>query len=922
MKLRTTTYLYIILLSVCGFIIAGLANTSLNNAYKISNIWNQFNKTRSEKSIALNELRAELGYGGMIHNYKNYLLRDSQETKYTAITYLGSVQAKILRYKTFKLNPTEVAALKTLEETLVNYRLAINQIEKIRSKNKIFDPVNHDIRIDDTKALQALNLLNREKNTDLARKSDKYNIIYTIHKAIGYGGMIHNYKNYILRKNITYKNNAEFYYQQAKSAIEFYATFNLSETEKEAINIISTTLNHYNLNLDIIEKMHQSVSSIQHIDSTVKIDDTPALQAFTDLSHELYEESEQKANQLHKSLNSVIETGNFIVIVTTISITIIVILSYWLIYYKLSRRITILTKSMNQLAQYNLDIDLKWQNNNDEIGDMSRSLQVFRSNIILRIKAEDDLKNMNNELESRVIERTKELEENEQRLTMLLETAAESIITIDIKGHILSINQSAINMFGYLDDEIIGKNISELMPEPYKKEHDQFIEKYLSTNKSTVIGKERIIHAQRKNGEIFPIEITIAESNYNGKRSFTGFIRDLSERFQQEEKIRRTQKMDALGKLVGGIAHDFNNLLGCILGYSGLLQTQVKDNAKLEKYISAIHSSGERGAKLTRKLLDFSRHKPGQTQSKININQVILNEKEIIEKSLTSIIRIHIRLEPDIWECYLDQSDLIDALLNLSINAMHAMPHGGTLSITTQNIVLDKITSKEFDLDHEGEYILLKIEDTGIGMSEEILSQIFEPFFTTKHDQGTGLGLSQVYGFIKRSNGSIHANSSPGQGTIISMLFPRYKTETDETDQFSDDDSTESYFGTESILVIDDEILFCDLASEIIKPYGYNVITANSPVEALSILEKKSFDLVVSDVIMPEMDGFKLAAIIQDLYPDTSIQMISGYSSITHLTANEELIKSMIAKPYNHHTLMRGIRKILDQKMEEYSQLS
>lgn len=392
--------------------------------------------------------------------------------------------------------------------------------------------------------------------------------------------------------------------------------------------------------------------------------------------------------------------------------------------------------------------------------------------------------------------------EHEQR--EILSFMTEAVISIDQTGKVLTFNKAAEKLFEYKSSEIIGQNVNQLMPERYANKHDKYIQHYLKTGKSKIIGVGREIEGLRKNKNIFSMRIEVAElpASADGTRRFIGSCHDLTRRKQQEEQIRRSQKMDALGKLTGGIAHDYNNMLGVVMGYAKILEEKLDNNPKLANYAYEIHHAGERGAKLTRKLLSFSRH-IASDEELLNINELLINQKLMLEKTLTPRIKLILDLEDNLWPVWLDDGDLEDAVLNLSINAMHAIEADGKLIIKTSNEVLSADETMHLQLD-EGDYVVLSITDTGCGMNEETKAKIFEPFYSTKGEKGTGLGLSQVYGFVERSGGMILVNSAPGQGTSFKMYFPRHLGNNNIT-QATNDETAKDYSGNETILIVDDE---------------------------------------------------------------------------------------------------------------------
>ena len=371
-----------------------------------------------------------------------------------------------------------------------------------------------------------------------------------------------------------------------------------------------------------------------------------------------------------------------------------------------------------------------------------------------------------------------------------------------------------------------------------------------------------------------------------------------------------------MGKLTGGIAHDYNNLLGIILGYTDLLEDELADAPKLKAFVQDIRHAADRGTKLTKKLLAFTRHKSSDT-SIADINKLLCEQQLMLEKTLTSRIALNLDLHDHLWPVNLDSGDLEDAVINMCINAMHAIEGNGQLTLRTNNEHLNKLDAKELQLE-PGDYVLLSITDTGTGMDAKTKERIFDPFFSTKGERGTGLGLSQVYGFIERCKGTIKTYSELGHGSCFALYFPRsYEKEQKDIDNIDLDNQDLS--GDESILVVDDEPVLAELAKNILSNKGYDVCTAQDGIEALTVLQNNKVDLVISDVIMPNMDGYQLAEKIQHDYPKIKIQMVSGFADGRNNANNTTLKLNLLHKPYTTKTLLKNVRNLLDKKEKEVS---
>lgn len=522
-----------------------------------------------------------------------------------------------------------------------------------------------------------------------------------------------------------------------------------------------------------------------------------------------------------------------------------------------------------------------------------------------------------NDMADTVEKKNEELIKKEEDIKRILDSMENGVISINDHGIIRTFNKSAIKMFGYTAEEVLGKNVKMLMPEPFRREHDKHLSDYMRTGQARIIGIGRDVPALHKDGHEFMIHLSVAEMPNTAKneRVFIGSCLDVTLQKQQEMQLRHSQKMDALGKLTGGIAHDYNNMLGVILGYAELIKDELADNnPRLLKFVNEIHHAGSRGAKLTRKLLSFSRKKTAEA-SVVNINSVLNDNRHMLEKTLTVRIALEFELENDLWSVFIDENDLEDAILNMSINAMHAMPDGGKISLSTSNQHLNERESVELKLQAAGDYVRLKICDTGCGISEEVVSRIFDPFFSTKDEKGNGLGLSQVYGFMVRSKGIVNVDSEINRGTCFNLYFPRYM---EKQSSLSENGVQQRLVkGTETILVVDDEPSLGELLEAVLSAQGYTVLSAKNGEDALSVLQQQSADLIISDVLMPGMDGYQLAQQVRELYPNIKIQLVSGFSDDLHKkNKDEELHKTLLHKPFDRQQLLFRVRELLDQDME------
>ena len=398
-------------------------------------------------------------------------------------------------------------------------------------------------------------------------------------------------------------------------------------------------------------------------------------------------------------------------------------------------------------------------------------------------------------------------------------------------------------------------------------------------------------------------------------KGYYGVINDITERKLAEDKLQQAQKMEAVGQLTGGIAHDFNNLLAVMLGNLELVGDSVGKNSAESKMIERGINAAERGAALTHRLLAFSR-KQTLLPTSIDMDKLVMGMADMLRRTLGETIDVKINVADNLWPCHADPSQLENALLNLSINARDAMADGGSLTIETENISLDdELTATQVDVD-PGDYVLLCVSDTGDGISKEALNHVFEPFFTTKEvGQGTGLGLSMVYGFAKQSGGNVTIYSELGEGTTVKLYLPRADDQENGMAVNGAALDVPTSRG-EKILVVEDDANVRTLAVDLLSGLGYRVVEAGRAEEALEIIEHTAtpIDLMLSDVVLPgTMNGPNLAAVVRHRSPTTRVVYMTGYAkeAFNNYTELDERAH-VIQKPFKKAALANIIRSVLD----------
>lgn len=407
----------------------------------------------------------------------------------------------------------------------------------------------------------------------------------------------------------------------------------------------------------------------------------------------------------------------------------------------------------------------------------------------------------------------------------------------------------------------------------------------------------------------------------DGGITWHGIIIDATDRKNAEKdlanieaQLRQSQKLESIGQLAGGIAHDFNNILTVINGYSALAMIQLEKKDPLQKRLEEINNAGSRAAALTQQLLAFSRKQILQPKI-INVNSIIQNFEKMLRRLIGEHIEFNTVLDPNIGNIKADPGQIEQVIMNLVVNSRDAMPNGGTLTIETQNIYLDeKFTSRHISTD-PGSYLMIAVSDSGIGMDKETLDKIFDPFFTTKKlGEGTGLGLATVYGIVKQSGGNIWVYSEPERGTTFKVYFPM--EEIFELSPNNTGSAEKALEGNETIILTEDEEMVRKLTREVLESYGYRVLEAENPEQAIAICEafSEKIDLLITDVVMPKMNGAELSKKLQQDRPQLKVLYISGYTdnTIVHHGVLDEGI-NFIQKPFSPKKLAQKIREIFEE---------
>ena len=580
------------------------------------------------------------------------------------------------------------------------------------------------------------------------------------------------------------------------------------------------------------------------------------------------------------------------------------------------------SKSAKRVAAGDLDQKVEVKTG-DEIESMADSFNIMTGRLKTMMEAEEkarkELQALNETLEQRVAERTRDLKDSnemlvdsEKKFRGLIEAlpVGISLSTPGAKGTVTDINSAQWKMFGYdSKEEFLKLPASAHYQDPNERER-------FSELRERGPVKHHLLQFKRKDGALLWGSVSsVTQVAEDGTIQFINVVEDITKEKKLEAQLRQAQKMEAVGRLAGGVAHDFNNLLMSIMGHADLALMSLAEDDPLRRNLEEIKGGGKRAAALTRQLLAFSRRQILQPVV-LDLNALITGFVKMLERLIGEDVELETVLASGLRRVEADPGQMEQVIMNLVINARDAMPGGGKLTIETVNVDLDEDYVREHDAGLQpGPYVMLGVSDAGTGMDEETRSLIFEPFFTTKEEgEGTGLGLSTVYGIVKQSGGYIWVYSEPGQGTTFKIYLPAVEGEAVSREK--EEISPERLTGSETILIVEDDDKVRNLVCEILEPQGYSILEAENGIEALRVSEEHGdqIHLMIADVIMPKMGGRELAERLRPLRPDMKVIYMSGYTdnAILHHGVLSPGIE-FLQKPISSEALKRKVREVLDQ---------
>jgi PAS domain S-box-containing protein len=531
-----------------------------------------------------------------------------------------------------------------------------------------------------------------------------------------------------------------------------------------------------------------------------------------------------------------------------------------------------------------------------------------------------------------------ERERAKRSLAQFLELAPDAIVGADSDGRLVLVNAQTEALFGYERAELLGQRVELLVPQRFGGVHPAHRARYMSDPQTRPMGAELELFGRRRDGSEFPAEISLSSIETEAGLLAVAAIRDVTERVAAEREkerleveLQRARRLDAqrekegleaqlnqmrrlesVGQLAGGIAHDFNNILGVILNYAEFAAEEIGEGSPAYEDVEEIRRAAQRAAALTRQLLIFSRRDVVRPKV-LDLGEVIGELDKLLRRVLGEHVELETRLADGLWHVEADPGQVEQVLVNLAVNARDAMPGGGQLLVETANVELDEESATLHGELPVGRYVRLAVSDTGVGMDAEVARHVFEPFFTTKpKGEGTGLGLATVYGIVSEAGGSVQLYSEPGVGTTVRAYLP---VTTGEPDAHEDQPVARTKSHGECVLVVEDEDGVRRLTERILAKAGYRILTAPSGREALELCAnaETQVDLLLTDVVMPEMLGPELAERATTVRPGLRVLYMSGYSH--QMLARREVAEHDVAfveKPFTSETLLAGVRAALD----------
>lgn len=831
-SLASIGWIIVSIILLTGIVFGAAQMMTMRNTATIRASWVQFDINRSEKRRAVNALRRELGFGGMIHLYKDLVLRGDQEKVHLVEHRLGGAFAQISWYRNLAVSMQELAALDAIEETLHAYEERLRLIGRLALYGRTPEQIDRVVRVDDGPALAALDLLDRtisgEQRAD-ADVSTKPLLINLLRKHLGYGGLIHDFKNLILRREEMYVERVEADLNQVEQILDLYRAQDLSEKERVALRDISGGVQAYKIMVPTVARLARAGASPREIDETVQLDEVPLVTGFTTLTREVIALDAANARRMGAALDHVDRVATFALSVAAGLILSLVVLSIWLIRHLIVGPITDMTLIMTRLAAGELEIPVPNAERGDEIGAMARAIEVFRHTAIKRNQAEQALR------------------EQEKSYRLILDNAADGVVTVDSGGRIELFNPAAERIFGYSAQEALGENINNLITNPPSRGLGDFVGDFVESGEP--VGRREYV-GHRRDGASVPLEVAISTLDLGERTVFTGLVSDISER-KQAESLKN--------EFISTVSHELRTPLTSIKGALVMVESgRLADQAKIDNMISVAAKNTERLITLVNDLLDFEKLQAGKmdfTPGEIRIGDLA---RRVMEANQPFAQQHGVRMQLlDLASdaVILGDSDrLTQVLVNLISNAVKFSPRDGLVNISVERVP---------------ERVRVSVTDHGPGIPEDFRDRIFDRFSQadssdTRRRGGTGLGLSISRVIVERHGGSLNFESEEGSGSIFYFDLPEMRFEFTADEIVTNRPEPAASQAAYRILVVEDDPDIANLITLILEQQGFVVDTVHDGPAARACMAERDYDAMTLDVMLPGDDGISLLKEMRD----------------------------------------------------------
>lgn len=754
-KVRTLGLMFLLALLIAGVGIMGVTFYFKRDAAVISQTWQDYQQSNSVKTRIITALWADFGYGGMIHHFKNYVLRHDETYYSEAQSKLEGVVGLISQYRTLGPDAEELNALINIGIVVNQYKNALDQAKLLIEQGKTASEIDTAVRVDDSPAVEGMVILKQLYDVRITTDSpmlEKFRSLSELRHVLGYDGMIHHFKNYILRKN---QNDIDITRDNLKNAGELIGNLrkqDLTDAEITALIDVENVITQYTQALIRAENLIKQNYATPELDFAVQVNDVFAFNGLVTLDRALAIQSEEKAGNMTLTISDFNDVISLVNNITPILGILFICSLIWMLKSRVIDPIGKVAHLTNRLAQGDLSIHIDEQLiASDEIGEMASALSIFRINAIKR-------------------------KEVESRLRKILEITPQALISVDKNFNIQMFNKGAINVFGYIEKQVVGKSMEMLIPEKYRDEHYAHISNYINVRKpkNLLMGQRGEISGLKKDGSVFPAIASISRIDHGGQSMFLVALVDISKQKKIERKLQKaldqTEKANLVkSEFMASMSHELRTPLNSIIGFSEVMKDQHMGPLGSPQYIdyaTNIHRSGHHLLDMVNDILDIERIETGNIKLKIeeiNINEILPECRQLVSKRAEEKdIKLNFDISEDIVSFTADRKSMLQILTNLLVNAMKFTEQGGYVNL--------KVSA-------EDKNIVFKVSDTGIGIPQNKIAMLTDPF--TRHEtdphktqEGVGLGLAITNSLVKMHFGEMIIESTVGVGTVISVILP------------------------------------------------------------------------------------------------------------------------------------------------------